>query len=176
LSARARRAAARYAFAGFKLDFARPLVELLPGYESHRLGRALLALVELQRLVQRQGRLALGADLDLAFDQADDFVLRPRAALNISLAGSSSAKRSDPFSPFTKLPSASLTSRREPAPVFSWSPAFSSIPGASGTRCPPRSTHAGICTPSTIAAAAAGACVAASASAAARIPPHAVFT
>src|SRR5438034_743366 len=33
-----------------------------------------------QRLVQRHGRLALGADLGLPFDQADDLVLRPRAA------------------------------------------------------------------------------------------------
>jgi hypothetical protein len=60
------------------------------------------------------------------------------------------------FAPsLTWLPSASLTSRRESAPVLTRSPATSAMPGASGVRTPSCSTQAGICTPSTTAAGAA---------------------
>ena len=79
--------------------------------------------------------------------------------MNSSCDGVSSAMRSVPFSPsLTRLPSDSLSSRREPAPVRSWSPACSAMPGATGEVRPERSTQAGICTPSTTAAGWASAC------------------
>src|SRR6185503_2898733 len=69
------------------------------------------------------------------------------------LSGSISLISSDPFSPsLTRLPSESLTRARDPAPVFTVSPAFNSMPTASGLRSLPCSTQAGICTPSTTAA------------------------
>src|SRR5712691_1922288 len=61
-------------------------------------------------------------------------------------------RKSELFSPsFTALPSAVLRSRREPAPVLTWSLSLSSMPGMSGWLAPPRSTQAGICTASTVA-------------------------
>src|SRR6185503_9284325 len=73
-------------------------------------------------------------------------------ALNRSLPGCISANTRRPFSPsFTTLPSESFTCTRAPPPEKMRSPARSSMPGASGTRLPSRSSHAGICTPSTTA-------------------------
>ncbi len=81
------------------------------------------------------------------------------AALNSPpLSGFISLIASEPFSPsLTRLPSESLMRAREPAPVFTSSPPLSSMPTESGRRTllfpMRRSTQAGICTPSTTAAA-----------------------
>src|SRR5258708_325455 len=63
--------AARRALALLDLGFLRPFGELRFIDEADRLGRALLATVELARLVHGHRRLVGRADLDLAFDQAD---------------------------------------------------------------------------------------------------------
>ena len=74
-------------------------------------------------------------------------------ALNTPFAGCISLNTSLPFSPsLTTLPSASFTATRAPLPETMRSPARSSMPGASGARLPSRSSQAGICTPSTVAA------------------------
>src|SRR5258707_1074418 len=73
-------AALRGTLARLNIGFLRPLRELLGGDQAERLRLALLAAVELPRLVEDHRLLALGADLDFALDQAGICMPSPTAA------------------------------------------------------------------------------------------------
>src|SRR6185503_13289478 len=76
----------RRAAAGLDLGFLAPLLELLRIDLADRLRLALVALVELQRLVHAHRLLAVGADVDRALDQAHDLAIVARAAPEVGAA------------------------------------------------------------------------------------------